>query len=198
MIDEKIQRNVFEIVDLSEFIHKLCELVLKSKEMQMQKVESGMFVSVAYTGTLENGEVFDTSEGRRPLEFQTGAGHLIKGFENAVMGMSLNEKKEFSLEPEDAYGMRDEKQVHVFPRSELPESVEPKVGDTMTFSTPEGRQIPARLIKMDDENLTFDLNHPLAGKSLTFAIEVVGLSDTPTQESQGCGSGCDCSSGCSC
>ena len=164
----------------------------------MQKVENGKFVSVTYTGTLENGEVFDTSEGRLPLEFQTGAGQLIEGFENAVMGMSINEKKEFTLEPEDAYGMRDEEQVHVFPRSELPESVEPKVGDTMTFSTPEGRQIPARLIKMDDENLTFDLNHPLAGESLTFAIEVVGLSDTPTQESHGCGSGCDCSSGCNC
>jgi peptidylprolyl isomerase len=164
----------------------------------MQKVEIGMFVSVMYTGTLENGEVFDTSEGRQPLEFQSGAGQMIKGFENAVMGMSLNEKKEFTLEPEDAYGMRDEKQVHVFPRSEFPESVEPKVGDTMTFATPAGRQIPAKLIKMDDENLTFDLNHPLAGESLTFAIEVVGLSDTPTQEPHGCGSGCNCSSGCNC
>ena len=156
----------------------------------MQIVENGMFVSVTYTGTLENGEVFDTSEGRRPLEFQTGAGQLITGFENAVMGMSLNEKKEFSLEPEDAYGVRDEKQIHVFSRSELPANLEPKVGDTMIFSSPEGGQIPAKLIKMDDENLTFDLNHPLAGESLTFAIEVVGLSDTPTQESHGCGSGC--------
>ena len=164
----------------------------------MQTVDNGIFVCVAYTGTLENGEVFDTSEGRLPLEFQTGAGQLIRGFEDAVMGMSMNEKKEFTLEPEDAYGMREENQVHVFPRSELPESVEPKVGDTMTFSTPEGQQIPAKLIKMDAENLTFDLNHPLAGKSLTFAIEVVGISDTPTQQPQGCGSGCDCGSGCSC
>jgi len=81
----------------------------------MQTVDNGIFVSVAYTGTLENGEVFDTSEGRLPLEFQTGAGQLIKGFEDAVMGMSMNEKKEFTLEPEDAYGMRDENQVHVFP-----------------------------------------------------------------------------------
>jgi peptidylprolyl isomerase len=164
----------------------------------MQKVDKGIFVSVAYTGTLENGEVFDTSEGRRPLEFQTGSGQLIKGFEDAVMGLSLNEKKEFTLMPEDAYGMRDENQLQVFPRSDLPASVEPKVGDTMALSTPEGQQIPARLKKMDAENLTFDLNHPLAGESLTFAIEVVGLSDTPTQEPQGCGSGCNCNSGCSC
>lgn len=163
----------------------------------MQKVENGLFVSVAYTGTLENGEVFDTSEGGRPLEFQTGAGQLIKGFEDAVMGMSLNEKKKFTLKPKDAYGIRDEKQVHVFPRAELPADMDPKVGDTVAFSTPAGQQIPARLIKMDEENLIFDLNHPLAGKSLTFAIEVVGISDTPTQENHSCGSGCDCSQGCS-
>lgn len=161
----------------------------------MQKVRNGMFVSVTYTGTLENGEVFDTSEGRRPLEFRTGAGQLIKGFEDAVMGMSLNQKKEFTLEPEEAYGLRDDNQFHAFPRSELPENVEPKVGDIMALSTPQGQRIPARLVKLDDENLTFDLNHPLAGKSLTFAIEVVGISETPTQEPHGCGSGCGCGSG---
>lgn len=164
----------------------------------MQKVENGMFVSVTYTGTLEDGEVFDTSEGRRPLEFRTGAGQLIKGFEDAVKGMSLNEQKEFTLKPEDAYGLRDENQFHTFPRSELPENMKPKVGDIVAFSGPQGQRVPATLMKMDDESLTFDLNHPLAGKSLTFAIEVVGISDTPTQETQGCGSGCDCSSGCSC
>ena len=161
----------------------------------MQKVENGIFVSVTYTGTLDNGDVFDSSEGRLPLEFQTGAGQLIKGFEDAVMGMSINEKKEFTLKPEDAYGMRDDNRMHDFPRSELPADVEPKVGDTMTFSSAEGQQIPARLIKMNDETLTFDLNHPLAGESLTFAIEVVSLSSTPTQEPKGCGSGCNCSSG---
>ena len=160
----------------------------------MEKVENGMFVSVTYTGTLENGEVFDTSEGSRPLEFRTGSGHLIKGFEDAVMGMSLNEKKEFTLKPDEAYGMRDENQVHAFPRSELPAGMKPKLGDNVAFSTPEGQRIPAKLIKMDDETLTFDLNHPLAGESLTFAIEVVGISETPTQESHGCGSGCDCGS----
>ena len=165
----------------------------------MQKVENGVFVSVNYTGTLENGEVFDTSEGRQPLGFQTGSGQLIKGFEDAVMGMSINEKKEFTLAPEDAYGIRDENQVHHFPKAELPPGVAPKVGDTVALSTAQGQRIPAKLIDMDDEKLTFDLNHPLAGKSLTFAIEVVGISDTPTQEPQGCASGCgDCSSGCDC
>ena len=164
----------------------------------MQKVESGKFVSVTYTGTLENGEVFDTSQGGRPLEFQTGAGQLIKGFEDAVMGMSLNEKKEFTLAPEEAYGERDEDRVQVLPRSELPADAAPKVGDNVVFSTPEGHRIPARLTQMDDENLTFDLNHPLAGESLTFAIEVVGIGDSPPRGPRGCGSGCDCSSECSC
>ncbi len=164
----------------------------------MQKVENGLFVSVAYTGTLDNGEVFDTSEGRHPLEFQIGSGQLIKGFEDAVIGLSLNDKKEFTLQPDEAYGQRDDERVHDFPRTELPTGVDPKVGDTVSFSTPEGQQIPARLIKMDDVNLTFDLNHPLAGESLTFAVEVVGISETPTQEQHGCGTGCDCGSGCSC
>jgi len=164
----------------------------------MEKVENGLFISVNYTGTLDNGDMFDTSEGRSPLEFQTGSGQLIKGFEDAVMGMAINEKKEFILEPEEAYGARDESRVHTFPRTELPAGVDPKVGDTMALSTPQGQQIPAQLIEMDDENLTFDLNHPLAGQSLTFAIEVVGISDAPTQAPQGCGTGCDCSSGCEC
>ena len=164
----------------------------------MQTVENGKFVSVTYKGTLDNGQVFDACDGGSPLEFQTGSGQLIQGFEDAVMGMAVNEKKTFTLQPEDAYGQRNEDSVHEFPRSELPEGVDPKVGDTVAFSTPEGHQIPARLVKMDDTNLTFDLNHPLAGETLTFAIEVVGISDTPTQP-QGCGSGCDCSStGCTC
>lgn len=161
----------------------------------MQTVENGKFVSVAYTGTLNDGDVFDSCKGNSPLEFQTGSGQLIKGFENAVMGMALNEKKKITIQPEDAYGLRNEESVHEFPRSELPDGVAPQVGDTVAFSTPEGRQIPARLVEMDDTNLTFDMNHPLAGETLTFEIEVVGISDTPTQ-AHGCGSGCDCDSGC--
>ena len=163
----------------------------------MQTVEDGQFVSLTYTGTMEDGEEFDSCDPSSPLEFQTGSGQLIKGFEDAAMGMALNEKKKFTIQPEDAYGQRDENSVHEFPRSELPEGVDPKVGDSVAFSTPEGQQIPARLMKMDDVNLTFDMNHPLAGETLTFEIEVVGISDTPTQ-SQGCGSDCDCGSGCTC
>jgi peptidylprolyl isomerase len=162
----------------------------------MQKVENGLFVSVHYTGTLDNGKVFDSSEGRQPLEFQVGAGQLINGFEKAVMGMAVNEKKEFTLRPEEAYGHRDEDQIHQFPVSDIPAGMDPQVGQTIALSTPEGQNIPAVITALDDENLTFDLNHPLAGQSLTFAIEVVGISDAPTQAAAGCGG--DCSSGCSC
>ncbi len=162
----------------------------------MRKVANGLFVSVTYTGTLDNGEVFDSNEKKFPLEFQAGAGQMIKGFENAVIGMALNEKKEFTLAPEEAYGQRDENGLQEFPRVNVPNGMNPEIGDTVTFSTPDGQQVPARLVEMDDTNLTFDLNHPLAGQALTFSVEVVGISETRSQQVQGCGSDCDCSSGC--
>ena len=156
----------------------------------MQKVENGLFVSIDYTGTLDNGEVFDTSEGRRPLEVQMGSGNVIPGFESALMGMSLNETKTFTLSPEDAYGEHDPQRTHDFPRSEIPEGMTPQVGQTLMLSTPQGQQIPARVDSIDDDKVVFDLNHPLAGKELTFDIKVVGISQAPTQQA-----GCDCSSG---
>ena len=162
----------------------------------MEKVENGIFVSVDYKGTLENGQVFDTSHGRQPLEIQMGAGQLIEGFETELLGMALNEKKVFTLAPENAYGQRDESLTHSFPRSEVPSGMNPHVGMTIGLTTPEGRQVPARIVHLDDDKLTMDLNHPLAGESLTFEIEVVGISITPTQMPMACGSGCDCSSGC--
>jgi peptidylprolyl isomerase len=162
----------------------------------MHKVEGSMYVSVHYKGTLADGEQFDSSEGRPPLEFKTGADQMIKGFEAAIMGMSLNEKKVFTLSPEDAYGERDESRTHEFPRAEIPSEITPEVGQLLALTSSEGQQIPARITAVDDEKVTFDLNHPLAGQSLTFEVEVVGISDTPTQQPAGCGG--DCSSGCEC
>lgn len=159
----------------------------------MQKVENGLFVSIDYTGTLDSGEVFDSSQGRRPLEVQMGAGSVIPGFETALMGMSLNEAKTFTLSPQDAYGERNPELMHDFPRSDIPAGMTPQVGQTLMLSSGQGQQIPARVDSIDDEKVVFDLNHPLAGQSLTFAIKVVGISQTPTQEQAGCG--CDCSSG---
>lgn len=160
----------------------------------MKKVENGQFVRVHYKGTLQNGEVFDTSEGRHPLEVQMGAGQIISGFEEALMGMSLNEKKVFTLEPEDAYGKRDESLTHSFPRPDVPAEINPEVGQTVALSSSQGQQVPATITAVDDEKVVVDLNHPLAGETLTFDIEVVGISATATQDPAGCGGGCVCSS----
>ena len=157
----------------------------------MQKVESGLFVSIDYTGTLDDGDVFDSSKGRAPLEVQMGTGSLISGFESALMGMSLNESKTFTLSPAEAYGERDPQRMHEFPRSQVPEGVSPEVGQTLSLRTPDGHEIPARVDSIDETKIVFDLNHPLAGKSLTFDITVVGISQTATQQHQSCG--CDCS-----
>jgi peptidylprolyl isomerase len=159
----------------------------------MEKVADGLFVSVDYKGTLQNGKIFDTSEGRQPLEVQMGAGQLIQGFENALMGMALNEKKTFTLTPEEAYGVVDEDRKHTFPQSDVPAEMDPQVGQTVGLTAQDGQQVPARIIAVNDEGVTVDLNHPLAGESLTFAIEVVGINATATQPA-GCGCGCDCAS----
>jgi len=164
----------------------------------VEKVENGVFVSVDYKGSLQNGDVFDTSHGRQPLEIQMGAGQLIKGFEKELLGMAINDKKVFTLQPEDAYGHKDENLTQSFPTSEVPPEMNPKVGMTVGLHTPEGRQVPARITHVDDTKVTLDLNHPLAGESLTFEIEVKGISNIPTQAPSACGSGCDCSSGCEC
>ncbi len=163
----------------------------------MDKVEDGVFVSIDYTGTLDNGDVFDSSQGRHPMEIQIGSGSVIPGFESALKGMSLNETKTFTLSPEEAYGHRDDSRMHDFPKSDIPEGMVPEVGQTLMLSTPQGQQIPARVDRIDEDKVVFDLNHPLAGKSLTFQIEVVGISETATQQHGGCGSHC-ASDGCGC
>ncbi len=154
-------------------------------------------MSVDYTGTLEDGDVFDSSQGRQPLEIQMGSGNLIPGFESALMGMSLNDTKTFTLSPEEAYGHRDENRMHAFPKADVPDGMEPTVGETLMLSSPQGQQIPARVDRIDDENVIFDLNHPLAGKSLTFEVKVVGINVTATQQDGGYGSHCS-EGGCGC
>ena len=160
----------------------------------MQKVENGLFISVMYTGTLDDGEVFDSNIGKSPLEIKMGAGQLIEGFESALKGMMINEKKSISIEPSRAYGNYLENMIFDIPRSQLPTEMVPEIGMTVMLTTPEGQEIPARMTKMDAESITMDLNHPLAGKTLNFDIEIVGINDSPTQG----GCGCSCSSDCSC
>ncbi len=162
----------------------------------MEKVEDGAYISVEYTGTLGDGQVFDSSHGRQPLEVHMGAGQMIKGFESQLMGMALNEKKVFTVPPENAYGPRNADLMQSIPRSEVPPEMDVQVGMIVGLITPEGNKVPARIVRLDDEHLTMDLNHPLAGESLTFEIEVVGISSTSTQESMSCSCGCECSGDC--
>jgi peptidylprolyl isomerase len=163
------------------------------KGLFMSKVQDGNFVQVHYTGTLENGDVFDTSKDRGPLEFQMGSGQIIPGFEQHVRGMAVNETKSFSLPPEQAYGQRDEGLLREFPRSQTPEGFDPQVGQTVALMTEQGQQIPATVTEATSEKVVVDLNHPLAGKTLKFEVTVEGFSDEPTQS--GCGS-CSDPGGC--
>jgi peptidylprolyl isomerase len=166
------------------------------KEYRMKKVENGHFVKVDYTGTLENGETFDSSRGGHPIEVQIGAGGVIKGFEDALMGMAEKESKTFTLSPEEAYGHRRDDMEQTFSRTELPQGFDPQVGQVLALQNPQGGQIPATVKHADDEKIMVDLNHPLAGKSLTFDIEVVEINDESSQATcdpsacSGCGSTC--------
>lgn len=141
----------------------------------METIENGSTVQVHYTGTLDNGEVFDSSREREPLQVTIGQGQLINGFENALMGMAVNEKKTFTLEPSEAYGQRDQEAVRSFPRDQIPPGMDVQVGQTVALSTTDGQQIPAKVTELDNNSIILDLNHPLAGERLTFAIEVVGI-----------------------
>ena len=143
----------------------------------METIAEGTHVQVHYTGKLDNGEIFDSSRDREPLQVSIGQGQLISGFEKALVGMAVNEKKVFRLEPEEAYGQRNEEAIHTFSRAEIPPELEVEEGQMVAVSTPEGEQIPAKIVRADDESVTIDLNHPLAGETLNFEVEVVGIGD---------------------
>ena len=140
-------------------------------------IKNGDKVKVEYKGTLDDGTVVESSELRgRPLEILVGAGQVLKGFENALLGMEKGEEKEVKIEPKDAYGERNEALVKEVPRKAIPENVELKVGVVLLLKTPEGQQIGAQVKEIKDEMVVLDLNHPLAGQNLTFKIKLVDIS----------------------
>ena len=139
-------------------------------------VKKGDKVKVDYTGKLEDGTVFDTSEGKQPMEFTAGEGKIIKGFDNAVIGMEKGEEKEVKIEPKDAYGDPNPDMQKKIPRDKLPPEPEPKTGMVLALKTPDGKQFPARITEVNDTEITIDLNHPLAGKVLIFTIKLVDTS----------------------
>lgn len=137
-------------------------------------VEKGNTIKVDYEGRFEDGEVFDASSRHgEPLEFKAGEGMVVSGFDNAVLGMSVGEEKEVTLAPEEAYGEANPNAIQKVPKANFPEGA--KEGMMIGVPLPNGQQIPAKIVKIDDEAVTLDLNHPMAGKTLIFKIKVVEI-----------------------
>jgi peptidylprolyl isomerase len=140
-----------------------------------QKAEHGDTVVVHYTGTLDGGQVFDSSRGRDPLEFQIGAGQVIPGFDRAVNGLTVGESREVRLEPEEAYGQPQDDLIIDVPPDQFPAEMDPAVGQQVQVQVAPGQSQVARITAVDDDAVRLDLNHPLAGQALTFDVELVAV-----------------------
>lgn len=137
-------------------------------------VKKGDKIKVDYTGTLEDGTVFDSSEKHgQPLEFEVGSGQLIKGFDEAVIGMEKGDEKEIKLQPEEAYGERKEELVRDVPKDQLPKEQEVKEGTMLIVGLPNGMKMPVKVVEIQDDNVKIDFNHQLAGQVLNFKIKVI-------------------------
>lgn len=139
------------------------------------KAEQGDTVAVHYTGTLETGDTFDSSRGREPLEFTVGGGQVIPGFDRAVEGLAVGEKREVRLDPDEAYGAPREDLVVAVPKSQFPPEGEPEVGQQVQVQIAPGQNRVAQITDIAEEEITLDLNHPLAGQALTFDVELVEI-----------------------
>ena len=138
---------------------------------------TGKKVKVHYTGTLDDGTEFDSSKGRDPLEFTCMAGQMIAGFDAAVKDMALGEKKTVKIPAKEAYGEVNPELVQTIQMAMLPGSEALPVGETVYLADQNGRPFPAKVVAKDDVNITFDMNHELAGKDLIFEIELVEIED---------------------
>lgn len=149
----------------------------------MAQVKEGDRVKVHYTGKLDDGTVFDSSEctddgcgcGHGPIEFTVGAGEVIPGFDAGVMGLSVGESKTIHIAVDEAYGERMEEMVAVVPRGDLPPDMKPEVGQQLEVTQEDGQLFQVRIIEVTDETITIDANHPLAGKPLNFDLKVVEI-----------------------
>ena len=141
----------------------------------MTQVKENNTVKVNYTGKLSNGQVFDTSEGREPIEFTLGQGQLIPGFEKGVIDMKLNEKKTITIAKEEAYGEVNNDLIQEVKKTELPQDISPEVGMGLVSKSPDGREMNLMVVEVKDDSIVVDGNHPLAGKELIFDLEVVDI-----------------------
>ncbi len=139
----------------------------------MNKAKKGDVVKVHYKGTLTTGEQFDSSEGRAPLEFTVGAGQMIAGFDRAIPGMGVGEKKTIKITPTDAYGEKNEDAIIEFPISNIPANMNLKPGMKLQLRNEAGQPVPVTVAEVKDDVIILDANHHLAGKELIFDIELV-------------------------
>ena len=141
----------------------------------MSQVKENDTVRVHYTGKLSNGQVFDSSEGREPLEATLGQGMLIPGFEKAIIDMKVNDKKTVTIPMEEAYGDVREELFHKVDNSQLPEDIKPEVGMGLASRGADGSEHQFRIAEVNEDHIIVDGNHPLAGQDLTFELELVEI-----------------------
>jgi len=147
----------------------------------MQQVKNGDTVKVHYQGRLTDSTVFDSSEGREPLEFEVGAGQVIKGFEDGVLGMEVGQKRTIEIPVEEAYGEADPQMLMEFPIDRLPKDLKPEVGMQLTMRDNAGNPIPVVVAEVKDDAIIIDGNHPLAGEDLVFDLELVEITGSKSR-----------------
>jgi len=141
----------------------------------MTQVKSGDTVRIHYTGTLLDGSTFDSSDGRDPLEFEVGSGHVIAGLDVALPGMAVGDKKTVNVPCDQAYGPIDPDMSQIIARGSIPPEIELQVGLRLQMQAPDGQALPVVVSALTEDEVTLDANHPLAGLDLIFAIEVVSV-----------------------
>jgi peptidylprolyl isomerase len=141
----------------------------------MTQAKEGDTVKIHYTGRLQDGTVFDSSNNKEPLQFNIGSRQVIPGFEEAVTGMTVGEKKTAQIPSDKAYGERNPSMVMVIDRKHVPSEIDPEVGQRLQVGGPDGQLLAVTVIAVGDENITLDANPPLAGEDLTFEIELVEI-----------------------
>jgi peptidylprolyl isomerase len=145
---------------------------IKNYNMQAKQ---GDVVRVHYTGRLTDGTQFDSSEGREPLEFTVGAGQMIKGFDEGVVGMNVGDKKVLNISATEAYGERDEQAIIEFPAANIPADMKLEPGMQLTLRNQHGQPVPVVVLEVQAEVVIMDANHMLAGKELVFDVELVEI-----------------------
>ena len=152
--------------------------IFKIKIVSINQIKENNTVKVHYTGKLPDGQIFDSSVGKEPLEFTLGKGQIIPGFEKGLIDMKVDEKKTITIAKEEAYGEVNEALKQEVNKSELPQDIEPAVGMGLVSRSPDGQEMNLVVVEVKEDSVIIDGNHPLAGKDLIFDLEVVEIKDT--------------------